>query len=345
MLRVGIAGMGFMGWIHWLAYQRIEDIEVVALWELDETKRRGDWTGIQGNFGPPGEKVDVSGLGTYENLQEMLNHPGLDVVDICLPPALHHSVAIEVLNAGKHAFSEKPMSLWLEQCDEMVAAAQANQKMLMVGHVLPFFPEYTYARQIIDSGNYGKLLGGRFLRVISDPQWLTGFYDPQKIGGPMLDLHVHDAHLIRMLFGKPISVDCCGRTQGEVAKYWNTIFRFDDPDLCVSATSGVIDQQGRSFTHGFELHLEKATLHFELAVTDGKVESLPLKMMTSDGKVIHPELPAGDDIAGFEAELREMKRAVDANQPSDILGAQLARDAIELCQRQSEAIFASRRQA
>lgn len=343
MLRVGIAGMGFMGWIHWLAYQRIEDVEVVAIWELDPVKRQGDWTSIKGNFGPAGEKVDLSNVATYEKLDELLSHPDLDVVDICLPPALHHTVAIEALSAGKNVFSEKPMSLWLPECDAMVAAAEANQKMLMVGHVLPFFPEYAYARQAIESGEYGKLLGGRFLRMISDPQWLTGFYDPKKIGGPMLDLHVHDAHLIRMLFGKPNEVISCGRTQGEVAKYWNSIFRFDDPNICVSATSGVIDQQGRTFTHGFELHLERATMHFELAVLENGIESMPLKLMTPDGKIIRPELPAGDDLAGFEAELREMKRSIESGKASDILGCQLARDAIELCQMQSEAIFATQK--
>lgn len=342
MLRVGIAGIGFMGWIHWLAYQRIEDIEVVAIWERDPVKRSGDWTGIQGNFGPPGEHVDLSGLKVCDTLEEMLADDQLDVVDICLPPALHHSVAITSLNAGKHVFSEKPMSLWLEQCDQMVAAANQNQKMLMVGHVLPFFPEYAYARQVIDSGEFGKLIGGKFLRVISDPQWLTGFYDPEKIGGPMLDLHIHDAHLIRMLFGKPKEIISCGRTHGDMAKYWNSIFRFDDSQLCVTATSGVIDQQGRSFTHGFEMHLEQATLHFELAVLNGKTESMPLKLLTPDGQLIYPELPAGDEIAGFEAELREMKRSLDSGTASEILGSQLARDAIELCQRQSEAILATR---
>lgn len=339
MIRVGIAGMGFMGWIHWLAYQRIEGVEVVAIWELDEAKRKGDWTGIKGNFGPAGQQVDLSGVQTFATLSEMLSQAELDYVDICLPPALHHEVAIECLSAGKHVFSEKPMSLWLDKCDEMVAAAVASDRLLMVGHVLPFFPEYTVARQVIESGEYGKLIGGRFMRMISDPQWLTGFYDPQKIGGPMLDLHVHDAHLIRMLYGMPTEVISRGRVQGEVAKYWNSIFQFSDPDVSVSVTSGVIDQQGRSFTHGFEIHLQRATMHFELAVIDGKAVSMPLKIFTAEGKVLEPQLPLGDDIAGFEAELREVKRSIETGQPSPILGSQLARDAIELCNRQSKSIF------
>jgi predicted dehydrogenase len=331
--------MGFMGWIHWLAYQRIPGMEVVAIWELDPVKRTGDWTGIQGNFGPPGEKVDLTGIATYGSLDELLSNPDVDLVDICLPPALHHEVAIQALNAGKHVVSEKPMSLWTEQCDRMVAAATANQRQLLVAHVLPFFPEYALARKVVADGTYGKLLGGRFTRVISDPQWLTGFYDPDKIGGPMLDLHVHDAHLICLLFGRPKEVISRGRVQGAVAKFWHSFLTFEDPTQTVCVTAGVIDQQGRSFMHGFEIHLERATLHFELAVIDGKVEAMPLKIITAHQGVIRPEMPVGDDVAGFEAELREVQRAVVSGQPSPILGAALARDAIDLCNRQSEAIF------
>jgi predicted dehydrogenase len=221
----------------------------------------------------------------------------------------------------------------------MVAAATANQRQLLVAHVLPFFPEYALARKVVADGTYGKLLGGRFTRVISDPQWLTGFYDPDKIGGPMLDLHVHDAHLICLLFGRPKEVISRGRVQGAVAKFWHSFLTFEDPTQTVCVTAGVIDQQGRSFMHGFEIHLERATLHFELAVIDGKVEAMPLKIITAHQGVIRPEMPVGDDVAGFEAELREVQRAVVSGQPSPILGAALARDAIDLCNRQSEAIF------
>ena len=62
MIRVGILGIGFMGWIHYLAYQRIRGIKMTAFAESDPKKLRGDWRDIKGNFGPPGEKVDMKGL-------------------------------------------------------------------------------------------------------------------------------------------------------------------------------------------------------------------------------------------------------------------------------------------
>ena len=192
-----------MGWIHWLAYQRADGIDVGGICTRDPAKQKGDWTGIQGNFGPPGEQVDLSDIAVYGTLDELLADDSIDVVDLCLPPHLHVDAGLKCFNAGKHVFCEKPLALDGESCDTLVAAAKKADKQLLVGHVLPFFPEFGEARRVIASGEYGKLLGGTFKRVISDPLWLADFYDPQRVGGPLVDLHVHDAHFIRLICGMP----------------------------------------------------------------------------------------------------------------------------------------------
>ncbi len=341
MLRVGIVGVGFMGMIHYLAYQRASGAKVTAICSRDAKKLAGDWRDIQGNFGPRGEMMDLSGIAKYDNYQGMLEDKDIDVIDICLPPNLHAEFAVQALEAGKHVFCEKPMALTAQDCEDMVAAARKAGKQVLVGHVLPFFPEYAKAREIIASGQYGKLLGGHFKRVISDPLWLKDFYDPDKVGGPLVDLHVHDAHFLRMLFGMPCSVVSQGRMRGEVVEYCHTLFSFDDLQLVVSAASGVIHQQGRGFTHGFEIHLERATLLYDFAVIDGKPElAMPLTVLTSDetNNVLRPELGAGDEITAFQAEIEEMARSIESGQPSAILGGELARDAIILCHKQSESV-------
>ncbi|MEQ8785773.1 MAG: Gfo/Idh/MocA family oxidoreductase [Pirellulaceae bacterium] len=338
MLNVGIAGIGFMGWIHYLAYQRVRGVKLAALCTRDAKKRSGDWRGIQGNFGPPGEQVDLAGVATYEQYREMLSDPKIDVVDICLPPDLHAMATLEALKAGKHVFCEKPLALTAAECSKMVAAAKKVRRLLLVGHVLPFFPEYAHARKLIDSGKYGKLLGGSFKRVISDPLWLKDFYDPQKVGGPLVDLHVHDAHLIRMLFGMPNRVVSQGRMRGDVVDFCESLFGFEDASLVVRATSGVINQQGRPFTHAFEIYLEKATLNYELGAFADNVELMPLKVLTDKGKVLRPELGGGDEITAFEGEIKEVVRSIKSGAASNILSAELARDAIVLCHKQSESI-------
>ena len=340
MVRVGIVGIGFMGWIHWLAYQRASGVEVRAIATRDEAKRRGDWTSIRGNFGPPGGHVDLSQVAIYDDIAKMVAAPDIDVVDICLPPHLHLAAALQAFEHGKHVFCEKPLAVSLADCDQLVAAAKKSGRQLIVGHVLPFFPEFAAARRMVESEEYGRPIGGMFKRIISDPTWLTDFYDAQRVGGPVVDLHVHDAHFIRTLFGMPQSVSAVGRLRGEVVESFQALFRFADQSIVVGASSGVIPSQGRPFTHGFELQLERATLQFELAAfADGQVEVMPLKVLTSDGQVVRPQAGPHDDIEGFVSEIDELKRAVESNSPSPLLGGEMARDAIAICHAVSKSVM------
>ncbi len=339
MIRVGIAGIGFMGMIHYLAYQKIRGVKVAALCETQRERLAGDWRAIKGNFGPAGKKMDLSGIAKYEDLDEMLADGKLDVIDICLPPAAHADVATRALKADKHVFCEKPIALAPADAVRMVKTAKSRGKQLMIGQVLPFFPEYAFAYQAVTSGKYGRLLGGHFKRIISDPTWLAHFYDPQKVGGPMLDLHVHDAHYIRLLCGMPQKVSSVGRMRGEVAEYFVSQFAFDDPKLVVSAASGVIHQQGRPFSAGFEIHLERATLVYDNAGIVGHAgEGVPLSVLTADGKVQRPKLGSSDPVDSFVAELTEAARTVKSGKPSALLDGGLARDAVVLCQKQTESI-------
>lgn len=339
MIRVGIAGIGFMGMIHYLAYQKVRGVKVVALCETLRERLEGDWRAIKGNFGPAGTMMDLKGIAKYERIEDMLADKNVDVVDVCLPPAAHPPVAIASLKAGKHVFSEKPIALTAADATKMVKAAQAAKRQLMIGQVLPFFPEYAYAYKAISGGKFGKLLGGHFKRIISDPQWLKDFYDPQKVGGPMLDLHVHDAHFIRLIAGMPKSVTTSGRLRGEVAEYFVSQFSFDDPRLVVSAASGVIQQQGRAFSAAYEIHLEKATLLYDFSVIDGKPElSMPLTVLHANGKVERPTMASADPVDAFVAELTEASKALKSGKPSAMLDGQLARDAVVLCQKQTDSL-------
>jgi len=337
MLRVGIAGIGFMGMIHYLAYERVRGTRVGAISTRDAKKLAGDWRSIKGNFGPPGAKMDLGKIARYERYEDLLADQAIDLVDLCLPPDRHADAAIAALRAGKHVFCEKPIALTTVEAERMVRAADKAGRQLTIGHVLPFFPEYKFAREAITSERYGRLLGGHFKRVISDPLWLPDFYDPKRVGGPVLDLHIHDAHFIRLVCGMPRSVSSRGRRRGEVVEYLESQFVFDDTELIVSATSGVIRQQGRAFTHGFEIHLERATLVYEFSVIgDEPTLSTPLTVLKQDGKVERPKLGAGDPLEAFVAEIGEVARSIQRGTPSALLSGDLARDAVVLCHKQSQ---------
>lgn len=343
MIRVGIAGIGFMGMVHYLTHQKIRGVKIAALCEQDKMRLTGDWRGIKGNFGPPGKKMDLSHLDRHSSLDEMLADESLDLIDITLPPALHADIAIQALQAGKHVFCEKPMALNVRDCQRMAAAAKRSGKLLMIGHVLPFFPEYAWAWKQHKSRKYGRLLGGSFKRVISNPEWLRNYWSAKHVGGPMLDLHVHDAHFIRLMFGLPEKVTSMGRLKRGLAENWNTQFDYGPKGPVVQATCGTVNQQGRSFDHGFEIHFEKATLLFEFAVIGDQASYLcPPTILTSDGKVKRPALGSGDPMDAFHAELKEVVGCVKKRTPSSILDSALAQDAIRLCQKQTDSMRSGR---
>ena len=329
MLRIGIHGLGFMGMMHYLAYQRLSGVQVTAICESLPERRKGDWTAIKGNFGPQGTQMDLTGVKTYAEADELFADPNVDLVDICLPPNMHAQMTIAALAAGKHVFCEKPIALALADADAMTVAADANKKLFMVGHVLPFFPAYAFVYEAARTNKYGKLIGGHFDRVISDPVWLKDFYNMSTTGGPLLDLHIHDAHFIRLLFGLPKQVQSVGRLRGEVPEYFSTQFVFADPSVVVTATSGCIFQQGRPFMARSEVHFEKATL-----VLDGSGTTI----LTEDGKSLPAELPTLDDVGFFASELQELTDSVKQGKVSPILGGTLARDALLIALAEMESI-------
>jgi predicted dehydrogenase len=336
MVRVGIVGVGFMGMMHYLAYRQVLEARVAAIATRDAKRLAGDWRGIQGNFGPPGEQMELGDIGRYADWREMLTDPKVDTIDICLPSSFHFDVALAALEAGKHVIVEKPIALEAAQAEQLVRTARERGRMLMVAHVLPFFPEYAFAREAIQSGRYGKLLGGHFKRVIADPLWMKDFHDPNGGGGPVVDLHIHDAHFIRLVCGMPKAVFSSGVVRDDRVRFVNTQFVFADPGLSVTAASGVIEQQGRSFTHAFEIYLEGATLVYDFAVFGDKATaSTPLTVIPREGSVQQPALPQAD---AFVLELSEAARAVTSGQASPLLAGELACDALRLCHKEIESI-------
>ena len=257
MVGIGIVGIGFMGMIHYLGASRVPGAKVVAISTRDPKKRAGDWTTIQGNFGPRGEQMDLTGVATYEKFEDLLADPNVQLVDLCVPNADHAPMAIAALKAGKDVLVEKPIALSLEDAEAMVQTARATGRKLMVAHVLPFHGEWAYVADAVRDGRFGKVLAANFYRVISKPDWSAGIADAELSGGPAIDLHIHDTHFIGLLFGKPARVSSRGVVDQGVVVHLQTTYEFDDPNApVVACTSGALSQSGRPFAHGFEIFFE-----------------------------------------------------------------------------------------
>lgn len=332
MLKAAIVGVGFMGWIHYLAYQRSSHAMLTAFCSRDEAKRSGDWRSIKGNFGPPGEKIDLSGIDTYESLDEMLKDPQIDLIDICLPPNLHVEAACKALAAGKHVLCEKPLGLTTSECDEIVAAARKHDRQIFVAQVLPYMGEFQFAYRTAREQTLGRPRRAHFKRVISPPDWIPDFYDPQRVGGPLIDLHVHDAHFIRLLFGMPKRVMCSAEMKDGVVKFCHSLMEFAEPGVVVGTSSGVSDQTARSFCHGFEIQFESGAMQFELSVLPDGVDIMPLKVLGQDGTATVPALTSSDEISAFAAEIDDTVASIRTGKSEPRLDVGMARDAIHICQ-------------
>jgi predicted dehydrogenase len=327
-----------MGMIHYLAARKLAGAGVVAVCSRDPKKLAGDWTGIQGNFGPKGTQMDLSALSRYAEFEDLLADPKVDVVDLCVPNDEHARLAIRAMEAGKHVLVEKPIALTAADADAMVAASKATGRLLLVAQVLPFFPEFKFAAEAVRSGRYGKLKAAHLTRVITKPEWSSGIASADRSGGPAIDLHIHDTHYIGLVCGVPKAVHSRGVVEGDAVVHLSTQYLYDDPNLAVSAVSGALSQAGRPFTHGFEFYLEKATLSFSFANLAGEGQVSPLAVILPDGTVERPELGSGDPLDAFADELGVAVASVEQGVALPQLSGELARQALVICQAEVESV-------
>ena len=340
MVRIGIVGLGFMGLTHFRAARGLYGGEVAAVCSRSPEKRGGDLRGILGNFGEPGGRENFSDLRAYAEFDAILNDDEIDLIDICLPSELHRDATIGALRAGKHVLVEKPIAVTIEDAEHMVRVAREQRKLLLVAHVLPYFPEFAYVLQAVRKGGYGDLIGGHLKRIISRPDWRADTNGSAQDAGPGIDLHVHDTHFVHLLCGRPDSVSSSGRLRdGKRADYLATTYHYDShPDLCLTSASGAVSQPGRAFCHGFEIYLEEATVLYEAATLEGQQQiSSPLTVLTDDGKVQRPDLGSQSPGNAFQNELQAAVDSVASGIAAPELEGGRAADALRLCIAEIEA--------
>ncbi|KNC53599.1 oxidoreductase domain-containing protein [Thecamonas trahens ATCC 50062] len=93
----------------------------------------------------------------FSSVDELLAVPELEAVVIVVPARFHHAVGMQVLNAGKHVLMEKPLAVSEEECNDMIAAAEANNVRLLVGHTFLFNSSVTKMKELIARDDCGAL--------------------------------------------------------------------------------------------------------------------------------------------------------------------------------------------
>jgi predicted dehydrogenase len=232
-MRIAMLGLGFMGGVHLRALREVAGATLAAVFSNDERQLTGDLSGTQGNLGRPGENYDFSAIKVYRELAEVLGDPDIDAVDICLPTFLHEAVVVEALGAGKHVLVEKPMALEGAAARRMIAAAERAGRILMCAQVLRFSPEYVALRAALPS--LGAVRGAFFRRRCAAPAWGGWLKDPEKSGGGVFDLLIHDVDMCLHLFGRPEAVSAvggCDAAAGLDALYGQLFYPFGAVVVC-----------------------------------------------------------------------------------------------------------------
>lgn len=121
----------------------------------------------------------------YDDWQQLLQHPELDVVSVCLPHHLHAEVAIAALKAGKHVLIEKPLASSVEEAREIIAAAREAECVLMVEMTHRFYPPLRAANEMIAKGRLGEIFAveDRVIEWIIPEQMPAWLFQKSKAGG------------------------------------------------------------------------------------------------------------------------------------------------------------------
>lgn len=123
-IKVGVIGVGYLGRFHAQKYAALEGVELVGVSDLDEEQIN--------------RVASECSCKAYTNYKDLL--PLVDAVSIAVPTSLHHAVASDCLELGIDVLLEKPITVTLEEADDLIAKAEKKSLIFQVGHLERFNP-------------------------------------------------------------------------------------------------------------------------------------------------------------------------------------------------------------
>jgi len=292
MVTVAILGGGFMGGAHAANYQALGDrvrVKTVASRPSEKAKRVADSVGAE----------------LTADLEAAIADPDVDAVDVCLPSILHRKAATAAFDAGKHVFLEKPIALTSEDADAILDAAERSGRILMVGMVLRFWPEYVELQRRLVSGELGRPIAVSTSRLSPPADWNVWMADRAQSGGTAVDLMIHDLDQMNCLLGTPRAVYASEPTPGHV----NALVEYDG--ACGVAEASMCMPRSYSFTSSIRVLCESgvAEYAFSAAPDEGEgnigasVSARGLRLFPADGEAMTVPVesadPWGPEIAHF----------------------------------------------
>jgi predicted dehydrogenase len=216
--------------------QRNPDAEIVAVWDDSEARGR-----------PAAERYGVP----YEsNLAAVLSRSDVDGVVVNAETSKHPEVILAAIEAGKHAFTEKALTVGTADSDRIVAAVRKSGIKFMISLPSRSSPEVLFARKALDEGLLGQItfMRARVAHSAALDRWFkegSAWFGDASLagGGSLFDLGCHTVDIMRWFLGEPESV---------VAQTTNFARAYDIDDQCVALVkfkSGAIGVLDVSWVH------------------------------------------------------------------------------------------------
>ena len=162
-LKLGVIGLGNRGLSHLRVIQRIPEIEVAAICDLNP-----------GAFSSAKEYVNGNPV-TYTDYKEMIAREELDAISVIVPNHLHHELSIYGMEHNLHVLCEKPMSINVDFCRQMIDAQERTGKILLIGTQLRYMPLFQKIKKAVHEDNVlGPMKFGNVLLFRGDwPRFLS----------------------------------------------------------------------------------------------------------------------------------------------------------------------------
>ena len=304
MLSVAILGAGFMGSTHARAYHALPGVEVAAIYAPSSERAAPLATELHTRW--------------TADLAALLADATVDAVDICLPTLQHRQATEAALDAGKHILLEKPIALDLEDADALVARAAASDRVVMIAHVLRFWPEYVEMQRQVATGELGRPRSGFASRRQPFPAWSALFARSDLTGGAVVDMMIHDFDALNWVFGLPRAVTARGARNPRSGGFDQVQVLIDyEAGASALVDGGMMLPESYPFSSRLEILCERGALEYQFRAGGRSVEMgggvNDLMLFPADGDPTRLTLEQADPYA---AEVAYFVECVRANQPA-----------------------------
>lgn len=317
MVRSAIIGTGFIGDQHANATKNAKNLELAAIVDVNEERAR--------------EMAEKYGVKYYTDAEEMFCTEKIDMVDICLPTFLHEQYVELGAKHKVNVLCEKPVTLTLESMDRMIEATKAAGVKFMVAQVVRFWPEYLAIKKLYDQGKFGEIKMVYAARLAQHPLWTTWHRDPDKGGGGLFDLHLHDIDYARYLFGEIDTVYAVGwRSETGCWNHVSTSLKFKNGVKAV--VEGGFDMTEKfPFTMKFRIVGESASVDYDMIAGFNLEDVASSKRATmlyengSDPSAV--EVDTGVD--AYQTELEYFADCIEHGKPTDVVPVEQSREVVK----------------